>query len=262
MPKGTHSSRSSSYSRSGVPFCWGSGCGWFWSSGCQVTGPCESVIAGWSVATGWVLRVGSSAVVAIYFNRKPSEHRRNMVSGRGVGWSFLFYVSTYPCPLAYCCCVLVHHSERDVPPHPFSRVWLGEDARTMQHRVWRALLRDLGDGADVREVRVSPCLCCDVKLIQRQYCTGWYHSVEVSGCCWSIYVCCVSPWMSACSYRGFRKQLGKWLPCKGDWDGFVVRPSIVGILIPSLQCIHFRFLFLKEVNGQVSVPRSAYWHEI
>ena len=37
-----------------------------------------------------------------------------MVSERGVGWYFLFHVSTYPCPLAYCCCVLVNHSERDV----------------------------------------------------------------------------------------------------------------------------------------------------
>ena len=49
-----------------------------------------------------------------------------MVSGRGVGWSFLFYVSRYLCPLVDCRCVLVNHSERDVPPHPFSRVWLGK----------------------------------------------------------------------------------------------------------------------------------------
>ena len=77
----------------------GSDCGWFWSSRCQVTSSCEGVIAGWSVATGWVLRVGSSAVVAIHNNCQPSEHRRNMVSGWGVGWHLLFRVSTYPCAL-------------------------------------------------------------------------------------------------------------------------------------------------------------------
>ena len=38
-----------------------------------------------------------------------------MVSGRGVGWYFLFNVSTYQCPLSYCCCVVVDYSERDVP---------------------------------------------------------------------------------------------------------------------------------------------------
>ena len=82
---------------------------------------------------GRVLRVGSSAVVATYINCQPSEHRRNIVSGRGVGWYCLFYVSTYPCPLAYRCCVLVDHSERDVPPQPFSRVWLGEGTWAPQH---------------------------------------------------------------------------------------------------------------------------------
>ena len=49
-----------------------------------------------------------------------------MVSGRAVGWYFLFPVSTYACPLAYCCYVFVDHSKWDVPPHSFSRVWLGE----------------------------------------------------------------------------------------------------------------------------------------
>ena len=49
--------------------------------------------------------------------------------------NFLFHVSRYPCALAYCCCVLVNHFERDVPRHSFSCVWLGESAWTVQHRV-------------------------------------------------------------------------------------------------------------------------------
>ena len=147
--KGIHSSRSSCYSQSRVSFCWGSDCGWFWSSGCHVASSCEGVIAGWSVATGWVLRVGSSAVVAIYFKCQPSEHRRDMVSGRGVGWYFLFHVSTYPCPLAYFCCVLVGHFERDVPLHSFLCVWLGEGAWAPQQWVWGARIRFVGAGADM-----------------------------------------------------------------------------------------------------------------
>ena len=98
----------------------------------------------WSVAIGRVLRAGSPTVVAIYNNCQSSEHRRNMVSGRGVGWYFPFYVSTYPCPLAYWCCVLVDHFERDVPPHPFPRVWLSEGAWAIQHWIWGARIRNLG----------------------------------------------------------------------------------------------------------------------
>ena len=124
-PKGVHSLRSSSHSWSGVSSCWGSDCGSFWSSGCQVTSPCEGVVAGWSDAIGRVLQVGSSAVVAIYVNCQPSEHRRNMVSGRGVGWFFPFFVSTYPCSLAYCCCALVDHFERDVPLASFRACLVG-----------------------------------------------------------------------------------------------------------------------------------------
>ena len=159
-PKGIHSSRSSSYSRSGVSFCWGSDSGWYWRPGCQVTSPCKGVITGLNVATGWVLRVGSSAVVAIYFNCQPSEHRRNMVSGRGVGWYFLSYVSTCPCPLPYCCCVLVDHSERDVPPHTCSCVWLGEESWEVKHRVRGTRFRNLGHGADMGKVHIPTCLRC------------------------------------------------------------------------------------------------------
>ena len=39
--------------------------------------------------------------------------------------NFLFHVSTYQCSLAYWCCILVDHSDRDIPSHPFSCVLLG-----------------------------------------------------------------------------------------------------------------------------------------
>ena len=42
--------------------------------------------------------------------------------------SFLFRVSTYPCESAHWCCVLVNHFERDIPPHLFSCLLLGEGA--------------------------------------------------------------------------------------------------------------------------------------
>ena len=108
-----------------------------------------------------------STVVAIYFNCQPSEHRRNVVLWRGVGWYFLFPVSTYACPLAYCCCVLDDHSEWAVPPHPFSRVWLGEEAWAPQHWIWGARIRNLGPGADMGEVHISTCFCGGVEPIQR-----------------------------------------------------------------------------------------------
>ena len=163
-PKGIHSSRSSSYSQSGVSFCWGSTCGWFWSPGCQVTSPCQGVVADWCVAIARVLRVGSPTVVTVYINCQPSEHRRNIVSGRGVGWYFPFYVSTYPCSPACCCCVLVDHSERDVRPHPFSRVWLGEDTWALQHWIWGARIRNLGVGVDMGKAHISTCLCGGVEV--------------------------------------------------------------------------------------------------
>ena len=49
--------------------------------------------------------------------------------------NFLFHVSTYPCSLAYWCCVLVDQSERDVHSHLFSCVRLGEGAWPVQHQV-------------------------------------------------------------------------------------------------------------------------------
>ena len=47
--------------------------------------------------------------------------------------NLMFHESVYPCSLAYWCCVLVDHFERDVPSNPFSCVRVGESARTMQH---------------------------------------------------------------------------------------------------------------------------------
>ena len=40
--------------------------------------------------------------------------------------NFLFHLSTYPCSMVYWCCVLIDHSERDVPSHPFAGVRVGE----------------------------------------------------------------------------------------------------------------------------------------
>ena len=56
--------------------------------------------------------------------------------------NFLLHVFTYPCSLAYWCCVLVDRFERDVLSHPFSCVRLGECAWTLQRWTWRARLRD------------------------------------------------------------------------------------------------------------------------
>ena len=47
--------------------------------------------------------------------------------------SFLLLVATYTCSLVYWCCLLVDHFERDVPPHPCLRVWLGERSWEVQH---------------------------------------------------------------------------------------------------------------------------------
>ena len=214
MPKGVHSSRSSSHSRSGVSFCWGSDCGWFWSSGCQVTSPCKGVVAGWSVAIGWVLWVGSSAVVATYINCQPSEHRRNMASGRGVGWYLRFMCQRMHAHWLIAAVFLVDHFERDVPPHPFSRVCLGEGVWALQHWIRRARIRNLGGVADMGKVHISTSLCGGVEPIQRQYYSGGYHLGEISWCCWSRCICCVSAWGSSCAGRSFCKLSEKWVPCE------------------------------------------------
>ena len=86
--------------------------------------------------------------------------------------NFLFHVSTFSFALAYWCCVLVNHFEWDVTPHPFQCVRLDEGSWTVQHRIWRARLRDLGDRADVEEIHISPCLCCGVEPTQDQYYPG------------------------------------------------------------------------------------------
>ena len=99
--------------------------------------------------------------------------------------NLLFLVSTYPYSLVYWCCVLVDHFEGGVPSHPFSCVRVNESAWTMQHWVWRARLRDLGDGEYMGEVHVSSCLCCRIEPLQRQYYPEGYKSGQNSGCCWS-----------------------------------------------------------------------------
>ena len=47
--------------------------------------------------------------------------------------SFVSVVTTYSCSSAHWCCVLVDHSEWNVPAHPFSGIQLGEGSRALQH---------------------------------------------------------------------------------------------------------------------------------
>ena len=72
----------------------------------------------------------------------------------------LLVITTLTCSLAYWCCFLIDHLERNVPPHPCSRVLLGEESWEMQHRVRGTWLRDLGHGANMGEVHISTCLRC------------------------------------------------------------------------------------------------------
>ena len=72
----------------------------------------------------------------------------------------LLLVATYTCSLAYWCCVLVDHFERNLPPHSCSRVWLGKGSWEVQHRVRKTRFRDLGHGADMGKVHVPTCLRC------------------------------------------------------------------------------------------------------
>ena len=72
----------------------------------------------------------------------------------------LLVITTHTCSLAHWCCVLVDHLERNVLPHPCSRVWLGEESCEMQHRARGTRLRDLGHGADMGEVHISTSLRC------------------------------------------------------------------------------------------------------
>ena len=103
--------------------------------------------------------------------------------------NFLLHMSTYPCALAYCCCVLVDHFELVCS---LSCVRLDEGLSAVQHRFRGAQIRDLGDGADVEKVHVSSCFCCGVEPIQRQYHTEGYNSGKITECCLSGCICCVS----------------------------------------------------------------------
>ena len=72
----------------------------------------------------------------------------------------LLVMTTHTCSLAYRCCVLVDHLERNVPPHSSSSLWLGQESWEVQHRIRGARFRDLGHGADMGEVHISTCVCC------------------------------------------------------------------------------------------------------
>ena len=72
----------------------------------------------------------------------------------------LLVITTRTCSLAYWCCVLVDHLERNVPQHSCSSLWLGQESWEVQHRFRGARFRDLGHGADVGDVHISTCVCC------------------------------------------------------------------------------------------------------
>ena len=47
----------------------------------------------------------------------------------------LLVMTTHTCSLAYRCCVLVDHLERNVPPDSCSSLWLGQESWEVQHRI-------------------------------------------------------------------------------------------------------------------------------
>ena len=85
-----------------------------------------------------------------------------------VAWSWdevlvgivLLFITTRTCSLAYRCCVLVDHLERNVPPHSCSSIWLGQESWEVQHRIRGTQFRNLGHGEDVGEVHIPTCLRC------------------------------------------------------------------------------------------------------
>ena len=123
----------------------------------------------------------------------------------------LLLVATCTCSLAFWCCILVDHLEWNVPPHSCSCVWLGEGSWEMQHRVRRTRFRDLDDGAHMREVHISTCVCCRAEPIQCQHNFRGYSFGQKFRCCWSRYRCGVASWGSPCACRGFCKLSGKWV---------------------------------------------------
>ena len=72
----------------------------------------------------------------------------------------LFVTTMHTCSLAYWCCVLVDHLERNVPPHSCSSLWLGQESREVQHRVRGTRFRNLGHGEDMGKVHIPTCLRC------------------------------------------------------------------------------------------------------
>jgi len=71
-----------------------------------------------------------------------------------------FDTTMHTCSLAYWCCVLVDHLERNVPPHSCSSLWLGQESREVQHRVRGTRFRNLGHGEDMGKVHIPTCLRC------------------------------------------------------------------------------------------------------
>ena len=136
-----------------------------------------------------------------------------MVSVQGDGWYFLFYVSTYPCPLAYCCCVLVDHFERDVP-HILSRVfgWVkahGHCSIEFEERsskIW--VLVRTWDRSTFRRVCVAVLSRFSANTTLEA--TILAEILDAAGP--DTFV--VSLQGSTCASRSFCKLSGKWIPCE------------------------------------------------
>ena len=77
----------------------------------------------------------------------------------------LLVIITHTCSLAYWCCVLVDHLERNVPPHSCSSLWLGQESWEVQYRARGTRFRNLGHGEDMGEVHISTCLRCSAEPV-------------------------------------------------------------------------------------------------
>ena len=121
----------------------------------------------------------------------------------------LLVMTIHTCSLAYRCCVLVDHLERNVPPHSCSSLWLGQDSWEVQHRIRGARFRDLGHGTDVGEVHISACVCCRAEPVYCQHHLGGDSFGQNSRC-----RCGVPSRRSSCASRGIRELSWKWIPDK------------------------------------------------
>ena len=97
----------------------------------------------------------------------------------------------------------------------------------------------MGDGADVREVHISACLCCGAESVQHQYNHRGHHAGEDSGFCCSRCLCHVVAWSSACLQRTLYQVVGKWVSCKVVAVPNI-RSPVAEVLPPADGCVGVR----------------------